>query len=65
MVLDRLKYSKDHKLKDMELMVKVSDYWTKIMVLYKNQAFKKNFTLLSTLIQKNAKQLLNILCGNS
>ena len=65
MVLDRLKYTKDHKLKDMELMVKVSDYWTKIMVLYKNQVFKKNFTLLSTLIQKNAKQLLNILCGNS
>jgi len=65
MVLDRLKYTKDHKLKDMELMVKVSDYWTKIMDLYKNQVFKKNFTLLSTLIQKNAKQLLNILCGNS
>jgi hypothetical protein len=65
MVLDRLKYTKDHKLKDMELMVKVSDYWTKIMVLYKNQVFKKNFTLLSTLIQKNAKQLLNMLCGNS
>jgi hypothetical protein len=64
MVLDRLKYTKDHKLKDMELMVKVSDYWTKIMVLYKNQVFNKNFTLLSTLIQKNAKQLLNILCGN-
>ena len=65
MVLDRLKYTKDHKLKEMELMVKVSDYWTKIMVLYKNQVFKKNFTLLSTLIQKNAKQLLNMSCGNS
>ena len=42
-VSDKLNPTQVHKLKDMELTGKALDNLIKIVVLFKSQAFKKNF----------------------